>query len=67
MVPPIKTKRPNNSYHFFKPDIDNLLKFVLDAASGILYKDDSQICCISAVKRYHVNSRTEITLTPAGK
>lgn len=33
-------KRP---HHTVKPDLDNLLKLVLDACIGILFQDDSQI------------------------
>jgi len=32
-------------------DVDNLLKFILDALSGILYRDDRQIVSVRAVKR----------------
>lgn len=46
-----------------KPDIDNLLKFILDCANGILFKDDAQICSVNCVKRYSENPRTEINMT----
>lgn len=49
-------------YHMQKPDIDNLVKFVLDCANGILYFDDSQIIELSAKKYYSDNPRTEIKL-----
>lgn len=32
------------------PDIDNLLKFVLDAMNGIVYRDDGQVAKILAMK-----------------
>ena len=35
-----------------KPDIDNLVKFVLDAANGVLFKDDSQVVRVLATKMY---------------
>jgi Holliday junction resolvase RusA-like endonuclease len=63
LSPPLKTKRPNNTYHHFKPDLDNLIKFILDVATGILYKDDSVISCISAMKKYSDLPRTEIIIT----
>jgi Holliday junction resolvase RusA-like endonuclease len=44
-------------------DIDNLCKQVLDAANGILYKDDSQIYELVAQKTYSLNPRTEIIIT----
>lgn len=39
-------------YHTKKPDIDNLTKLILDAMTGIVYTDDSQIVKLSACKRY---------------
>lgn len=35
-----------------KPDLDNLVKAVLDALNGVAFEDDSRICSISAVKLY---------------
>jgi len=50
--------------HYYKPDLDNLIKFISDCANGILYKDDSQISSISSIKIYSKdNPRTEITIT----
>ena len=36
-----------------KPDIDNLVKTVLDALNGLAYDDDKQIIELSAHKRYN--------------
>ena len=41
-----------------KPDIDNLIKFILDCLNEILFDDDSQIVEISARKIYTVSPRT---------
>ena len=38
--------------HVYKPDSDNLAKFVLDALNGTYYRDDSQIYDLSVHKRY---------------
>ena len=38
--------------HTSKPDIDNLIKFIMDCCSGILYKDDNQVVNITANKQY---------------
>lgn len=46
--------------HTKKPDIDNLIKFVLDALNGHLYVDDSQVVSISATKQYAPESCIEI-------
>lgn len=48
-----------------KPDLDNLLKTVLDALNNTAFDDDGQVLSISAVKRYALaNERpyTEIEL-----
>ena len=48
--------------HTKKPDIDNLIKSVLDALNGIAYSDDSQIIKVTAVKRYAETGSTELTI-----
>ena len=45
-------KRSAPRMHVYKPDTDNLAKFVLDALNGVYYKDDSQIYCLTVEKRY---------------
>ncbi len=55
-----KLKGKSPVYHLNKPDIDNLIKFVLDSGNGILWKDDSQIFQIEALKKYCKYPRTEI-------
>ena len=49
--------RPQGKYHaaaphIDEPDIDNLVKFVLDALNGIFWKDDKFISKITASKMY---------------
>lgn len=46
-----------------KPDIDNLLKGLFDAANGIIWKDDNQVVKVTAEKRYSDNPRIEMTVT----
>lgn len=48
--------------HIKKPDIDNLLKFTLDAMQGIIFDNDSEIYAINAIKKYSENPQTVITL-----
>jgi Holliday junction resolvase RusA-like endonuclease len=43
-----------------KPDIDNVLKVVLDALNGVAYKDDSKVVCVEGSKKYSFEPRLEI-------
>ena len=45
-----------------KPDIDNIVKSVLDGLQGCAFKDDSQVYRISAVKFYSDNPRLKIEI-----
>jgi Holliday junction resolvase RusA-like endonuclease len=49
-------------HHVKKPDIDNLVKFYLDVANGILFDDDKQIVELVATKRYGDTPSVEILL-----
>ncbi len=52
-IPKNKSKSiSGRDYMVSKPDIDNLQKCVLDALSGIVYKDDNQIAWIHVEKTY---------------
>lgn len=46
--------------HVLRPDVDNMIKFYLDALKGVLYKDDSQISIHGSIKIYSNNPRTII-------
>jgi Holliday junction resolvase RusA-like endonuclease len=51
--------------HTQKKDLDNLVKFVLDALNGQAYVDDGQIIEIHSLKLYtELEARTEVRLTP---
>lgn len=39
-------------YHAKRPDLDKLVRTVLDALTGIAWIDDSQVCQIDATKQY---------------
>lgn len=45
-----KTKPMPRIWHSKKPDFDNLEKSVCDALKGIVWLDDSQVCCTSVCK-----------------
>lgn len=48
-----------------KPDLDNVAKAVMDALSGLAYRDDSQVCLLLIFKRVAAGDeqpRTEIEI-----
>lgn len=45
-----KEVRENGGQHTKRPDLDNLVKAIKDAAKGIAWKDDSQVCFLQATK-----------------
>lgn len=48
-----KGLKPNApDWHTSKPDIDNSVKFVLDAMKGVFWRDDTQVCLLSSMKVY---------------
>lgn len=48
------------TYHHNRPDLDKLVRAVLDACSGILFVDDSQVCSLHAMKLYDERPGVEI-------
>lgn len=61
-IPTSHRKTSQGDYHHFRPDLDNLIKFVLDSANTILFKDDAQIVTITASKQYDDLPRTELII-----
>jgi Holliday junction resolvase RusA-like endonuclease len=45
-------ERGGCAWHTKKPDLDNLVKALLDGMNGIAFEDDSQICEMSLQKLY---------------
>lgn len=45
-----------------KPDLDNIVKSVLDALNGIAFDDDSQVCSLVVDKLYSEDPRVEVDL-----
>lgn len=43
-----------------KPDVDNIVKAVLDGMNKIVYRDDSVVCDVSNAKRYSSSPRVEV-------
>lgn len=50
-------------WHFKKPDLDNLVKFVKDCLNGVVWIDDSQVCDLHSEKRYGARPLTRISVT----
>lgn len=50
-----------------KPDIDNLVKAVLDGLNGLAYRDDQQIVALEAVKGYGAAPLVQVTLQEVGQ
>ena len=48
-------------WHTHKPDIENCAKACLDALTGIVYKDDSQVCSLHITKKYHLDGDQAVT------
>lgn len=45
-----------------KPDIDNIIKIILDALNGVAYTDDKNVVYVSAEKRYDVFDSVKVTV-----
>ena len=47
----------------YTPDLDNLLKFICDCCSGVLYKDDAIVSSVSSRKIWNDIAKTEFSFT----
>lgn len=52
------TKRPYY-HHIYRPDLDNLIKWINDISNNILFEDDCTVSKITATKVYDETPRTE--------
>ena len=48
--------------HIYKPDVDNLAKFVMDALNATYYKADSQVFALHVAKRYGDENSVRVRL-----
>lgn len=55
-----KKEALENTFHLKTPDVTNLQKFAEDCLTGIVFKDDKQVCCTCSQKIYSKNPRTVI-------
>lgn len=49
-----------------RPDVDNYAKIALDGLNGIVWRDDSQVVRLTALKMYALKPSLEITISEAG-
>jgi crossover junction endodeoxyribonuclease RusA len=50
-----------------KPDLDKLIRAVLDGLTGVAYDDDSQVVLISAAKTYGNNEGVWVEVAQVGQ
>lgn len=48
-------------YHLQRPDVDKLSRAILDALTGIAYRDDSQVVSLAASKQWGESDGVEIS------
>jgi len=45
-----------------KPDLDNIIKAMMDGMNKVIYDDDVQVISIQATKRYAINAGVDILI-----
>lgn len=58
----LKPKSSKRAFPWVKPDLDKLIRAVLDGLSGVAYVDDAQVILIQATKTYGQNEGVWITI-----
>ena len=61
-IPQRRNDNWDNKPHYSPPDFSNLLKFIEDIGTGLLYEDDRLISHVSGKKVYGIEPRTEFTI-----
>lgn len=62
----VKNSAPSEYSCLGKPDLDKLVRAVLDCGTGILWVDDAQVVSISCSKRYSENSGLDYEINLGG-
>jgi Holliday junction resolvase RusA-like endonuclease len=58
----LKPKSTKRAFPWVKPDLDKLVRAVLDGLNGVAYEDDSQVILIQATKTYSEKQGVWITI-----
>ena len=58
----IKPKTVKREYPTVRPDLDNVIKSVMDGLNGIAWKDDAQVCRLIAEKQYGCHERVYVLI-----
>lgn len=61
----VKPKTAKQTTPSVRPDIDKLLRAVLDALTSVAYQDDSQVVSVATVKAYGLSERVTVTVEAA--
>lgn len=64
-IPTLKAKRKAHGYHMVRPDIDNLIKLILDSINDCnsIWHDDAMVSMITAKKIYDGKPKTVIKIS----
>ena len=62
--PSVSNKRV---YPVAKPDLDKLVRSILDSCTGIIFRDDSQVVTLAVRKRFGSPERVEVEFQEEGK
>lgn len=59
---PASHRKRNPPQHVTKPDADKLIRSCLDAMTGVVFRDDSQVVLVSASKQYAKDDRCGVRI-----
>lgn len=57
-----KRKQARTKWVTGKPDIDNVTKLIGDSLNRIVFHDDSQVCCLSYLRRYALDEAERVEI-----
>jgi len=65
MPKPTSLAKKGFTLHTKRPDLDKLIRGILDALTGVIWKDDSQVWHVEAMKRYSDSPGVEVKVADA--